>query len=43
MKNVLLFMAAILATGAVLNVAGSGRLGTGAQNAAQYVTRGYGV
>ena len=33
----------ILATGAVLNVAGSGQLGSTVQKAAQFVTKGYGV
>lgn len=33
----------ILATGAALNVAGSGMLGQTVQNAAQFVTKGYGV
>jgi hypothetical protein len=33
----------ILATGALLNVAGSGTLGTQAQKIAQFITKGYGV
>lgn len=33
----------ILAVGAGLNVAGSGMLGQTVQNAAQFVTKGYGV
>lgn len=33
----------ILATGAVLNIAGSGKMGQTVQNAAQFVTKGYGV
>jgi hypothetical protein len=36
-------MATILATGAVLNVASSGVLGSTVQKAANYVTKGYGV
>ena len=36
-------MLSILATGAVLNLAGKGTLGTTAMNAAKYVTNGYGV
>lgn len=36
-------MATILVTGAALNIAGSGRLGTTVQNAAQFITKGYGV
>lgn len=36
-------MFSILATGAVLNLAGSGKLGTSAMKAAKYVTNGYGV
>jgi hypothetical protein len=43
MKNLFVLMGAILATGAILNVAGSGRLGMSAQNAAMFVTKGYGV
>lgn len=33
----------ILATGALLNVAGSGRLGSSVQRGARFVTEGYGV
>lgn len=33
----------ILATGALLNLAGSGMLGTQAQKIAKYVTNGYGA
>lgn len=36
-------VASILATGAILNLMGSGMLGTTAQKAAQFVTKGYGV
>lgn len=36
-------MFGILATGAILNAAGTGKLGTTAMNAAKYVTNGYGV
>lgn len=36
-------VASILATGVLLNVAGSGMLGSQVQKAAQYVTKGYGV
>ena len=36
-------MTSILATGAILNVAGSGLLGTSVQKAANFVTKGYGV
>ena len=33
----------ILATGAALNIAGSGRLGATVQKGAQFITEGYGV
>ena len=36
-------MVTILATGALLNIAGSGRIGAFPQKLAQYVTKGYGV
>jgi len=36
-------MVTILATGAVLNVAGSGMLGSTVQSAANFITKGYGV
>lgn len=36
-------MIGILGTGAILNLAGSGKLGTTAQKAARYVTEGYGI
>lgn len=43
-KNfVLNVVLSIIATGALLNIAGSGKLGTTAQKAAKYVTNGYGV
>lgn len=34
---------AILATGAILNLAGSGKFGVSAQRLAKYITNGYGV
>ena len=36
-------VASILATGVILNVAGSGLMGTQIQKIAQYITKGYGV
>lgn len=33
----------ILATGAILNIAGNGMLGSQAQKLAQFITKGYGV
>lgn len=36
-------VASILATGVILNIAGSGMLGTQVQKAAQFITKGYGV
>lgn len=42
-KGLLPAMVAIIATGVVLNVAGSGMLGAQVQKLAQYVTKGYGV
>ena len=36
-------VASILATGVILNWAGSGVFGVNVQKAAQYVTKGYGV
>lgn len=36
-------IASILATGVILNMAGSGMFGDTVKNAAQYVTKGYGV
>lgn len=39
----LTLVATILATGAALNVAGSGLLGQTVQKAAAFVTKGYGV
>jgi len=33
----------IIATGVILNLAGSGKFGTTAQKAALFVTKGYGV
>jgi hypothetical protein len=42
-KTMLGTMGAILATGAVLNLAGSGKLGKLPQQFAQFVTKGYGV
>ena len=36
-------IASILVTGAVLNVAGSGMLGKTVKDAADFVTKGYGV
>lgn len=33
----------ILATGAILNLAGSGKFGKQLQDAAKYITNGYGV
>ena len=42
-KQVLKLMGAILATGAVLNIAGSGYMGQSVKKIAEYVTKGYGV
>ena len=42
-KISLSLVATILATGAVLNIAGSGMMGQTVQKAAQFVTKGYGV
>lgn len=36
-------MLGIMATGAVLNLAGNGKLGVQAQKIAKYITNGYGV
>ena len=36
-------MIAIVGTGALLNVAGQGKLGKTAQDAAKFITQGYGV
>lgn len=43
LKQFSLFMGAILATGLVLNAAGTGMLGSTAQGIATKVTEGYGV
>jgi len=40
---VLYVVGSILGTGAILNLAGTGKLGTTAQKVAKYVTNGYGV
>jgi hypothetical protein len=42
-KISLSLMATILATGAALNIAGSGMAGSTVQKAAQFITKGYGV
>ena len=42
-KNFFAVVGAIFATGAILNLAGQGTLGTQAQLFAKYVTNGYGV
>lgn len=36
-------VAAIMATGAILNMAGSGKLGAGPQKLAKYIINGYGA
>lgn len=43
LEKIAIFAAAILGTGAFLNLAGSGKLGVTAQRAAKYVTTGYGI
>ena len=42
-KSFLTTIAAIVATGAALNLANSGKLGDGAKKLSQYITRGYGA
>lgn len=42
-KATLSLMGAIVATGAVLNLAGSGKLGSTMQKLARFVTQGYGA
>lgn len=42
-KLMLSIFATILGTGAVLNLAGTGKLGAVPQRIAQYITKGYGV
>lgn len=41
-KSFVASMLAIAATGAVLNLAAQGKLGTGAQDLAKFITAGYG-
>lgn len=42
-KSVFIVVAGILATGALLKLAGDGTFGTSAKKAAEFVTKGYGV
>lgn len=43
LKSIGSVVAGIMVAGAILDIAGSGKLGTAAQNMALMVTRGYGV